>query len=305
MNSRRSFVLGAAGAVALMAGKASANSRVRVAVLGVNGRGTDHIRGFNALPNAEVVMLCDPDRNLLAERAEQFETKYHRKVQTEQDLRKVFDNKEIDAVSIATPNHWHALAAIWACQAGKNLSVEKPGAVAVREISRIAELPVPIVAAVCNELRKRDIVDHTRPVRLTDSGRQALGGAGPPELSARCPRCHGHGLVIPAELAGLAAQLEHAAGGAPEAKRELDQTHCTVATKIYRVLRMHEAGALAGKRILLLGDDDLVSVAIAQFTLGTGLAGAPRKITVVDTDPDVLAWAGRQATGTPVPVELV
>src|ERR1039458_8619967 len=75
MNSRRSFVLGAAGAVALMAGKASANSRVRVAVLGVNGRGTDHIRGFNALPNAEVVMLCDPDRNLLAERAEQFETK--------------------------------------------------------------------------------------------------------------------------------------------------------------------------------------------------------------------------------------
>ena len=184
-------------------------------------------------------------------------------------------------------------------------AIRRAEPVAVREISRIAELPVPIVAAVCNELRKRDIVDHTRPVRLTDSGRQALGGAGPPELSARCPRCHGHGLVIPAELAGLAAQLEHAAGGAPEAKRELDQTQCTVATKIYRVLRMHEAGALAGKRILLLGDDDLVSVAIAQFTLGTGLAGAPRKITVVDTDPDVLAWAGRQATGTPVPVELV
>src|ERR1035437_3407474 len=96
MNSRRSFVLGAAGAVSLVAGKASANSRVRVAVLGVNGRGTDHIRGFNALPNAEVVMLCDPDRNLLAERAEQFETKYHRKVQTEQDLRKVFDNRSAE-----------------------------------------------------------------------------------------------------------------------------------------------------------------------------------------------------------------
>src|ERR1022692_1765651 len=126
MNSRRSFVLGAAGAVSLMAGKASANSRVRVAVLGVNGRGTDHIRGFNALPNAEVVMLCDPDRNLLAERAEQFETKYHRKVQTEQDLRKVFDNKEIEAVSIATPNHWHALATIWACHAGKDVYCEKP-----------------------------------------------------------------------------------------------------------------------------------------------------------------------------------
>src|ERR1039457_81629 len=139
MNSRRSFVLGAAGAVSLVAGKASANSRVRVAVLGVNGRGTDHIRGFNALPNAEVVMLCDPDRNLLAERAEQFETKYHRKVQTEQDLRKVFDNKEIDAVSIATPNHWHALAAIWACQAGKDVYVEKPGAHNIYEGRKLIE----------------------------------------------------------------------------------------------------------------------------------------------------------------------
>src|ERR1039458_6753653 len=139
MNSRRSFVLGAAGAVALMAGKASANSRVRVAVLGVNGRGTDHIRGFNALPNAEVVMLCDPDRNLLAERAEQFETKYHRKVQSDQDVRKVFDSKEIDAVSIATPNHWHALAAIWACQAGKDVYVEKPGAHNIYEGRKLIE----------------------------------------------------------------------------------------------------------------------------------------------------------------------
>ena len=128
MNSRRDFVMGAAGAVSLMAGKASANSRIRVAVLGINGRGKDHINGFQALPNAEVVMLCDPDHNLLTERAEQFEAKYHRKVQTEQDLRKVFDNKEIDAVSVATPNHWHALATIWACQAGKDVYVEKPGA---------------------------------------------------------------------------------------------------------------------------------------------------------------------------------
>jgi len=87
----------------------------------------DHIHGFNALPNAEVVMLCDPDANVLAERAGQFEAKYGRKVRTEQDLRKVFDDHEIDAVSVATPNHWHALATIWACQAGKDVYVEKPG----------------------------------------------------------------------------------------------------------------------------------------------------------------------------------
>jgi len=175
---------------------------------------------------------------------------------------------------------------------------------AVREISRMAELPVPLVAAVCNELRRRGVVDHTRPVRLTGAGREALG-AGQPDLSARCPTCDGLGLVIPAELAGLAAQLESAAAGGPEAKPELDQTHCTVATKIHRVLRMHEAGALAGKRILLLGDDDLICVAIARFAAELGLAGPVQQLTVVDADPDVLEWAGRQVAGTPVSVELV
>lgn len=140
MNSRRSFVLGAGGvAVSLMAGKASANNRIRVAVLGVNGRGQDHISGFQAQPNAEVVMLCDPDSNVLAARAEKFETKYHRKVKTETDLRKVFESKEIDAVSIATPNHWHALAAIWACQAGKDVYVEKPGAHNIFEGRKLIE----------------------------------------------------------------------------------------------------------------------------------------------------------------------
>lgn len=137
MNSRRSFVFGA-GAM-MMAGKASANDKIRMAVLGVNGRGKDHIRGFQALPDAEVAMLCDPDANVLAQRAAGFEKAYGRKVRTEQDLRKVFDNKEIDAVSIATPNHWHALATIWACQAGKDVYVEKPGCHNIYEGRKMVE----------------------------------------------------------------------------------------------------------------------------------------------------------------------
>src|SRR5580658_7137487 len=164
MNSRRTFVLGAAGAVSLMARKASANSRIRVAVLGVHGRGTDHIKGFSALPNAEVVMLCDPDRNVLAERAEQFETKYQRKVQTETDLRKVFDNKEIDAVSIATPNHWHALATIWACQAGKDVYVEKPGSHNVFEGRKMIE-----AARKYNR-----VVQHGVQLRSSEAVREAV-----------------------------------------------------------------------------------------------------------------------------------
>jgi predicted dehydrogenase len=103
-----------------------ANDRLRVAVIGLNGRGKDHINGFSNLTNVEVATLCDVDDVVLQKTASDFETKYRRKVKTEQDLRRVYEDKDIDAVSIATPNHWHALAAIWACQAGKDVYVEKP-----------------------------------------------------------------------------------------------------------------------------------------------------------------------------------
>ncbi len=103
-----------------------ANDRMRVAVIGLNGRGKDHIAGFSKLENVEVATLCDVDEVVLRKSATDFETTYKRKVKMESDLRKVYDDKDIDAVSIATPNHWHALAAIWACQAGKDVYVEKP-----------------------------------------------------------------------------------------------------------------------------------------------------------------------------------
>jgi N4-bis(aminopropyl)spermidine synthase len=177
---------------------------------------------------------------------------------------------------------------------------------AVREVARLAELPVPIVAAACNELRKRGIVDTQRPVRLTASGREAVSAAiGGAALRAACQACGGRGVVIAPELAGLAASLQRAADGAPGARAELDQTHCTVATKISRVLRLHEAHALAGGRILVLGDDDLISVALAQFAAWSGTPAAIRRLTVVDTDADVLAWIASQTEGTGVPMELV
>jgi predicted dehydrogenase len=140
MNTRRTFVISAGGAVAhLAAGKASANDRIRLAVVGVRGRGRSHIREFQKLPDVEVAMLCDPDKKVLAERAAEFERDYGRRVATEPDLRTVFDNKEIDAVGIATPNHWHALATIWACQAGKDVYVEKPGSHNVFEGRKMVE----------------------------------------------------------------------------------------------------------------------------------------------------------------------
>lgn len=139
MSTRRTFFFSSAAALAGRAAARGANDKLRIAVLGIHGRGRDHIKGFMPLRDAEVVMLCDPDRSLLDKRAAEFQESYGKKVATEQDLRRVFDNKSIDAVSIATPNHWHALATIWACQAGKDVYVEKPGAHNIYEGRKMVE----------------------------------------------------------------------------------------------------------------------------------------------------------------------
>ena len=176
--------------------------------------------------------------------------------------------------------------------------------VATSQISRQTELPVPIVAAVCGELRKRAVVDRTRPVRLTPLARERLN-ADRLGLDAVCDCCGGLGMRVPEQLADLAAELDEAAAGAPPARLELDQTHCTVRTKLHRLLRLHQAGALGGKNIVLLGDDDLIAVAIARFARVTGSAAALGRLTVIDADPAVLAWTADRTAQTGVTVELV
>lgn len=141
-----------------------ANDRLRLAVLGVNGRGKNHIAGFMNLENVEVATLCDPDQNVSGQRAKEFEEKYGKKVSTEQDLRKVYEDKDIDAVSIATPNHWHALAAIWACQAGKDVYVEKPACHTIWEGQQL-------VAAAKKYKR---IVQHGVQLRSSTSIQEAI-----------------------------------------------------------------------------------------------------------------------------------
>ena len=104
-----------------------ANDRVNVAVLGVNGRGKNHIDGFMNLDNVQVTTLVDPDMNICKERAKEYGEKYNTEMKPVQDQRDILDDKDIDVVSIASTNHWHALSTIWACQAGKDVYVEKPG----------------------------------------------------------------------------------------------------------------------------------------------------------------------------------
>ena len=103
-----------------------ANDRVRVAVCGIHAQGFEHVKMYAKLPHAEVAAVCDVDENVLRERLATMETMGIPKPKTYIDVRKVMEDKSIDAISIATPNHWHSLIAIWGCQAGKDVYVEKP-----------------------------------------------------------------------------------------------------------------------------------------------------------------------------------
>mgnify|MGYP001132986411 FL=1 len=102
-----------------------ANDAIRLAVAGVNGRGKSHISEFSTMPGVEVVYLVDPDERTYGKALAAVKSN-GRAPRTARDVRQVLDDKDVDAVSIATPNHWHALMTIWACQAGKDVYVEKP-----------------------------------------------------------------------------------------------------------------------------------------------------------------------------------
>lgn len=129
--TRRKFVGSSAAAVIaagmLSKGKAfGANGRVSVCCIGINGQGGSHIKDVTATEGLEVVALCDADKKVLERRAKELEEATGKKPKTFVDMREVMADDSIQAVTIATPNHWHSLAAVWACQAGKDVYVEKP-----------------------------------------------------------------------------------------------------------------------------------------------------------------------------------
>ena len=130
VSDRRSFLTQGGLATASLIGTskswAAANDRLRVALIGCGGRSRSLVQEMMSVPNVDVVAVCDVDRNRLNERAGDVEKKTGRRPRMEEDMRKLLEDKSIDAVSIATTNHWHALATIWACQAGKHVYVEKP-----------------------------------------------------------------------------------------------------------------------------------------------------------------------------------
>src|SRR5580698_8217087 len=127
---RRDFIKTGAGMAALSLAQSSrvlgANDRVRVAIIGLRGRGKDHLNGITKVPGVELAAICDIDESIIAARLADIDKMKLPKPKTYSDVRKVLEDKSIDAITVATPNHWHSLMGIWACQAGKDAYVEKP-----------------------------------------------------------------------------------------------------------------------------------------------------------------------------------
>ena len=174
--------------------------------------------------------------------------------------------------------------------------------VSVRALGRAADLPVPIVAAVCGELRRAGLVSETRPVQFTIEGRRRFAG-GAHSVDAACPACGGRGIALPQAVARLRRGLAAVADAAPPPRVELDQCHCTPKTKLRRVLAMNAVGAIAGRRILLLGDDDLISVALLRFVRQFG--AHIDELAVLDVDDRLIDFVRVELADAPFPVRCL
>src|SRR5579885_2908659 len=119
---RRTFLLSAATLPVVR----RPNDTIRVACVGLRGRGVDHLKAYGNRDNVEIAALCDIDERVLRQRLQEFEQAAWKRPAVYTDFRRLLEDRSIDAISLATPNHHHALQTIWACQAGKDVYVEKP-----------------------------------------------------------------------------------------------------------------------------------------------------------------------------------
>jgi predicted dehydrogenase len=129
----------------------SPNDTLNVAVVGISGsnrprvrgmiggRGMVHVNTYADIPNVRVTAICDVDERLLSGASAEVEKLFGQKPRTEVDFRELIEDKDIDIISVATPDHWHALQTVWACQAGKDVYVEKPAHQLVAEGKKMIE----------------------------------------------------------------------------------------------------------------------------------------------------------------------
>ncbi len=194
---RRTFLTGGAAAAAAIGHAAPAagpSHTIRVAIAGLRGRGHDHINAYIDEPGVQIAALCDVDESLLNTRLREIESRGRPRPAAFADFRKLLEDKSIDAVSIATPNHHHALQTIWACQAGKDVYVEKPCShtilearrmvAAARRYGRIVQhgtqsRSIPVVQEAIGHIRSGGIGDVYMARALCYKWRDTIGKAKP------------------------------------------------------------------------------------------------------------------------------
>jgi predicted dehydrogenase len=147
-----------------------ANDKVNVAVVGVGSRGKAHVKEYVNLPMARVAALCDVDTAQTERGSQMVVEAGGAKPKVYQDLRKLYDDKDIDAVSIATPNHWHALATIWACQAGKDVYCEKPACYNIFEGQQMVNAARKYNRMVQIGSQGRSVAHKRRAIQLLHDG---------------------------------------------------------------------------------------------------------------------------------------
>jgi predicted dehydrogenase len=150
-----------------------ANERINMAVIGCGGRGGSHVNSWCELKEDQNVLLktiCDADELRIAEKAKTVEQKIGIKPLTEWDMRRIFDDKEVDAVSMATCNHWHALGTIWACQSGKHVYVEKPACHNVLEGEKMIEASRRYNVRVQVGSQNRSIINIMEAIKFLHDG---------------------------------------------------------------------------------------------------------------------------------------
>jgi predicted dehydrogenase len=171
-------------------GQASPSDTVNLAVVGFRGRGQAHINAFARIPGVRIAYLCDVDERLFPGGIAAVEKIGGNRPQTETDIRRLLEKKDIDAISIATPDHWHALMTIWGCQAGKDVYVEKPCSYtlwegrkmveAARKYNRIVQVGLnrrssPGTRAAVEFLREKKFGTAYRAKAIVYRGRASIG----------------------------------------------------------------------------------------------------------------------------------
>lgn len=187
-------------------------------------------------------------------------------------------------------------------------AVYRAGSLRLQDAAREARLPLPVASAVRRELEKAGLLERKQGLSLTGDGREFVErdlGMRTTQLDITCTTCAGHGIVIPESLKAEVERLAEIIAGAPSVDVTLDQAPCMPDTAMRRALLMLQNGALEGRRVLLLGDDDSVSIAIGLLGRALGKGDLTAGVTVVDADERRIAFLRDAAAREQLALEVV